>query len=106
MAAHIHLAAETADGYRTSDQDGDGDVVSNADVRAALSDLDVSESSPVAASGRLLATAVEEGAVHVRGGAKRSGSFTKKSQSALVEAVESVDGLADVTVESGGYDPE
>jgi hypothetical protein len=89
MASHIQLRAET-----------DGSV-SNGDVRDGLSGMDVSVSSPFGPDGRAVSTAWDDDDVVLRASGD---DVTKKSESALVSAVESVAGVEEVTVEDGGYE--
>lgn len=97
MASHIRVEADVQDG---------ADVASG-DVRAALSGLDVSQSSPVSPNAREVAAWVdaEEGVVTltVEG---RTGSFTKKSETALTDTLKNMDGVDATSVEvvDGGYE--
>ena len=82
--------------------------VGTADIRAALTDLDVSVSSPVDAAGRQLGVYTEtaDGSHHVHvTNDGHDGSWTLKSQKAVVSAIEAIDGVTgDVTVTEGGYE--
>jgi len=92
MANHITVTA-SADG------------LNGGELRAALSELDVSQSSPVDPAGNRIGTAVEDGTVTLR--ATGDAEFTKKSQQALKRALRGLDAVDNdtVSVEAGGYEP-
>ena len=79
---------------------------SKAAVRDALSDLsddDVSVSSPISAGGREAAVVVGDNTVIVRV-IGHGGEWTKKSTEAVIDAVESAEGVTVVSSVDGGYD--
>jgi hypothetical protein len=87
-----------------ADHDG---TLESAAVREALTDLDVSESSPVTADAPQVGPGVSDSTVTLTISG-HGGDFTKKSQTALTDAVKSIDAVdpETVTVEDGGYTPD
>lgn len=94
----------------TAEHDG---TVGTTDVRGALTDLDVSQSSPVDSEGRQLGTSVEtepgeDGEddthlIHVVSSG-REGTWTKQSTGAVADAVRDIEGVVSSSVAvEGGY---
>lgn len=96
MASHIEV---------TADVNGDFSERALRTALAALTDEDLSESSPVSAGAQEVAVDhnQRDGVVHVRCEG-HSGDFTKTSERALTRTVRGVTGVEDASVTDGGYD--
>jgi len=97
MAQDIHLTFDAEDGVEYSDV---------MDAAHELTEDDISEKSPVSAGAPEVGVEFSEDdgrVLHVRVEG-HSGDWSKTSQNALIGAVESVDGVENGSVESGGYD--
>lgn len=74
------------------------------DVSAALSGLDVSQTSPVDADGSTFGCLPGDGSIEVRNRG-HDGRWTKKSQEAVLGALEAIEGVTDIEIVEGGYEP-
>jgi hypothetical protein len=98
MASHIEVTADVDDSFERA---------ALCEELSALTDDDVSQSSPITAG------APEAGIAHNRVESVvtvrvegHGGDWTKTSMDALTTAVRRVDGVLDVSVTDGGYDAE
>lgn len=88
----------------TADHDG---TLANSDIRAALTGMDVSATSPVDADGRSVGTSHTDDTVTLVVDTPDGGEFTKTSQTALTDALASVEAVdADSITVEGGYQPD
>lgn len=94
MASNIEIRAETTD------------TLQRRDVAAALrnvTDADLSEKSPVSEQLREVAVVMHDGYLLARVGG-HSGEWSQTSEEAVVNALESVEGVSGASVVDGGFD--
>lgn len=73
------------------------------DVYGALSGLDVSEQSPITSSGDAIAAVIRDDSIVVRVEG-HEGEWSEQSQTAVLRALERMDGIGEAEVTAGGYE--